>query len=206
MPGRMTRPLIALLAAGRASRFGADKLAAPCAGAALASHAAGAVVATGLPALCVTAPGPRPQWLPAESAQVANPEAASGLARSGALAAREAMARDAPALLLHLADMPCVTADLLLAVARAGPLAACRYPSGRPGVPACFAAARFAELAALGGERGAASLRAGDPAVALVDCAADDLLDVDTPEALARAEAVLALRQSQSGPGWAGQG
>jgi len=33
----------------------------------------------------------------------------------------------------------------------------------------------------------------------LVDCAADDLIDVDTPEALARAEAVLNLRQRKAG-------
>jgi len=199
------RPLIALLAAGRASRFGADKLAAPCAGAPLASHAVAAVLATGLPALCISAPardsGSAPGWLPAAITSVPNPRAAEGLATSVALAAQMAAARGAPALLLHLADMPCVTAELLLAVVAAGQLAACRYPSGRPGVPACFPASRFAELAALTGERGAAALLAGDPAVSLVDCAAEDLLDVDTPEALARAEQLLILRQRKAGQG-----
>ncbi|MCP6768582.1 hypothetical protein NL529_27450, partial [Klebsiella pneumoniae] len=38
----------------------------------------------------------------------------------------ESIAR-ASALLLHLADMPCVPPALLLAVVAAGPLAACRY-------------------------------------------------------------------------------
>ncbi|HET9628278.1 MAG TPA: NTP transferase domain-containing protein [Novosphingobium sp.] len=190
------RPLIALLAAGRASRFGADKLSAPCAGAPLASHAVRALRGTGFDAICITAPGARPGWLGDKIAAIANPRAAEGLGTSVALAAREAQRRGAPLLLLQLADMPCVTTGLLLAVAAAGPLAACRYPSGRPGVPAMLPAARFAELAALAGDRGAAGLLAGDPAVALVDCPADELIDVDTPEALARAEAVLAARQA----------
>lgn len=194
-------PLIALLAAGRASRFGADKLAAPCAGRPLAAHAVAAVRATGLPALCITAPGPRPDWLPEAIPAVPNAAAAAGLATSVALAAREAAARSAPALLVHLADMPCVTPELLLAVAAAGPLAACAHSGGRPGVPALFPAARFAELAALTGDRGAGALLAGDPQVTLVGCAAEDLLDVDTPAALARAEAVLNLRQRKAGQG-----
>ena len=200
IPAGMTdRPLIALLAAGRASRFGADKLAAACAGGPLAGHAVAAVLATGLPALCITAPGARPSWLPADIPAVPNPDAAEGLATSVALAAREAARRGAPSLLLHLADMPCVTPALLLAVAEAGAMGACRYPSGRPGVPARFPADRFAELASLAGDRGAAALLQADPAVVLVDCAADDLIDVDTPEALARAEAVLNLRQRKAG-------
>jgi CTP:molybdopterin cytidylyltransferase MocA len=195
------RPLIALLAAGRASRFGADKLAAPCAGAPLGTHAVCAVLATGLQAVCITAPGPRPGWLPDTVTALPNPLAAQGLGTSVALAAQEAAARGAPALLIHLADMPCVTPELLLAVAAAGPLAACRHPDGRPGVPALFPAARFAELAALNGDRGAGGLLAGGPDVALIDCHADDLLDVDTPEALARAEKVLNLRQRKAGQG-----
>lgn len=198
-------PLIALLAAGKASRFGADKLAAPCAGLPLAAHAARAVVETGLPALCVTTIGPRPDWLPQAIAALPNPEAAQGLASSVALAARHAAARGAPALLLHLADMPCVTAALLDSVARSGRLAACRHPDGRPGVPALFPASRFPELMALTGERGAGSLLAGDPDLTLVDCPAADLLDVDTPGALARAEAELNLRQRKAGQGGIGQ-
>jgi CTP:molybdopterin cytidylyltransferase MocA len=188
-------PLIALLAAGRASRFGADKLAAPCAGRPLGAHAAAAVTASGLRAICITPPGPAPAWLPPGITAVANPLAASGLASSVALAAREAEKRGAASLIVHLADMPCVPAALLLALADAPLPAACRYPSGRPGVPARFPANRFADLAALTGDRGAAALLAGDPDVALVNCAADDLADVDTPEALARAEAILLARR-----------
>ncbi|MFC3175336.1 NTP transferase domain-containing protein [Novosphingobium bradum] len=188
-------PLIALLAAGRASRFGADKLAAPCSGQPLASHAARAVLATGLPALCITAPGPRPAWLPEGIPAIANPAATDGLATSVALAAREALARKAPALIIHLADMPCVPAALLLALAAVPGLAACHYPSGRAGVPARFPADRFAELCALTGDRGAGALLADDPAVLLLACPAEDLVDVDTPVALARAEAILAGRR-----------
>lgn len=195
------RPLIALLAAGRASRFGADKLAAPCAGLPLAGHAVRAVLATGFAALCVTAPGPQPAWLPGGITALPNPRAGEGLGTSVALAAREAMARGAPGLLIHLADMPCVSPALLLAVAGAAPLAACRHPDGRPGVPAVFPASRFPDLAALSGDRGAGALLAGARDLAQVDCPADDLLDVDTPEALSLAEKVLNLRQRKAGQG-----
>lgn len=188
------RPLLALLAAGRARRFGADKLAAPCAGAPLASHAARAVLATGLPALCITAPGPRPGWLPAGLAALANPAAESGLASSVALAARAAVEAGACALVIHLADMPCVPTALLLAVAGTPGLVACRHPDGRPGVPASFPPDCYDALAALTGERGAAALLAVNPAVTLLACDPDDLADVDTPAALAHAEAILASR------------
>jgi len=187
-------PLLALLAAGRASRFGADKLAASCAGRPLAAHALGAALATGWPVLCITAPGQRPAWLPPEIAAVPNPRAAAGLATSLALAAQAAEARGADALVVQLADMPCVSTALLMAVGEAQGTAACRYPSGRPGVPARFPRARFPDLAALSGDRGAAALLADGSTVSLVDCAPAELIDVDTPEALARAEAVLGIR------------
>lgn len=189
------RPLIALLAAGRASRFGADKLAASCAGMPLGAHAARAVAESGLAALCITAPGPRPAWLPEGIAALPNPAAESGLGSSIALAARSAAERQASALVIHLADMPCISAALLHELAAAPGTAACRYPSGRPGVPVKFPAARFAELAALRGERGAAALLASDDAITLLACTTDDLADVDTPAALARAEALLTARR-----------
>ena len=191
----MTGPtLIALLAAGQASRFGADKLAAPCAGAALGSYAARAVTETGLTALCIVPPGARPGWLPDGFDAIANPAAATGLASSVALAARIAIGRRAGALVLHLADMPCVPPALLRELAAADGTAACRYPSGRGGVPARFAAQRFDRLAALTGDRGASALLASEDVVTLVACSPETLVDVDTPEALARAEALLARR------------
>ena len=189
------QPLIALLAAGRASRFGADKLATSCGEMPLGAHAARAVAESGLAALCITAPGPRPAWLPAEIPALPNPAAASGLGSSVALAARAAAECGASALVIHLADMPCVPVALLRELAVAPGTAACRYPSGRPGVPAKFPPARFAELAALTGERGAAALLADSEAVTLITCTADDLADADTPAALARIEALLAARR-----------
>jgi CTP:molybdopterin cytidylyltransferase MocA len=50
-------------------------------------------------------------------------------------------------LLVMLADMPCVSPDLLRALLAAGGTAASVYPDGRLGPPACFDADDFPALA-----------------------------------------------------------
>lgn len=57
--------------------------------------------------------------------------------------------------------------------------------AGRNGVPACFPAATFPKLMKLGGDQGARVLLANAPSIALLG----GELDIDTPEALARARA-----------------
>jgi CTP:molybdopterin cytidylyltransferase MocA len=188
--------MVAILAAGRASRFGGGKLDALCAGKPLGQWVLDAVVASGAaPGLIVVGPD-----APAFTQEAmldgwtlaTNPAPEEGLGGSVALAARHAECLGCDALLLLLADMPLVTPEVITALlaAAAGPVAV-RYPSGRPGVPARFPAAMFAELAELDGDRGAAVLLKDRADLAFVETSPDMLTDVDDPAGLIRAEALL---------------
>lgn len=183
-------PLLVLLGAGSARRFGADKLLQPCAGQMLGKHALDAALATGLQVIWIG--GARAEQVVGNACEIVpNPDAARGIGTSVALAAKLAAERGHSALLIHLADMPCVTANDLLTIAGAPAPAAARQADGRPGVPALLPARLFAALAQLDGDRGAGAILAGEPDLTLIDLSPMALLDVDTPEALARAEAVL---------------
>ncbi|MBS1239973.1 MAG: hypothetical protein H6R45_679, partial [Proteobacteria bacterium] len=114
-----------------------------------------------------------------------------------ALAAMQASAAGADALLLLAADMPLVTAATLTALAEAvapGHPAAIAYPDGSAGIPACFPADWFPALAALAGDKGAGALLR-DAEVTLVEAAAE-LRDVDTRDTLGQ----LAVEMSQVPP------
>ena len=180
-------PLLAILGAGRAARFGADKLGAMLAGKPLALHALAAAQGTGLPLVWIAGDA-RPAYLPASVEVIANPHAATGLASSVALAARTALDRGYPALLIHLADMPGAGPALLTRIAASHAPAACMHQNGRPGVPALFPARLYPGLIALTGDRGAGPLLAALPGLTLITPDAAELLDVDTPAALAAAE------------------
>lgn len=103
--------------------------------------------------------------------------------------------------LVVLGDMPFVTsshlARLVDTCASARQAAATAY-GGRPGVPACFRAADLARLENLSDDRGArAQLLALGAAV--VEPAADwHVMDIDTPEDLARARVYAAKAQMAS--------
>lgn len=189
-------PLVAVLAAGRASRFGGGKLDAPCAGRPLGHWALDAVMEAGLPpGLIVTQTEP-PQFAgQAEGWTILpNAQADSGLASSLACAARHARAERASALLVLLADMPLVPGRLLMELVETGAPAAAIHPDGRPGVPALLPAYLFERIASLEGDRGAASLLATDPATQWLAAEPGWLLDVDTPDELAQAERILRAR------------
>ncbi|MBC2670132.1 NTP transferase domain-containing protein [Novosphingobium piscinae] len=182
--------------AGLATRFGAAKLDAACAGRPLGAWAFDHAAALAAPVLAVVGPQP-PAWLAPDQPRVVNPAPAAGLGGSVALAAQAAQAAGAGALLVVLADMPLVgpaTLARLVALAATHGLAATRYPDDRRGVPACFAARHFAAMAALSGESGARDLLRRCPAAALVTPSADELLDVDRPADLAQVAALLAAR------------
>lgn len=186
----MTRPadiVIALLGAGRASRFGADKLSQPCAGKALGQWALEAAQATGLPVVWIAREA-APDFVTCEVAL--NSRAGEGMGTSVALAARLAGERGAKALLVMLADMPLVSPALLERLIAAGAPAACSYDF-EPGAPALIPAALFGELEGLSGDMGAARVLRGRGDVSLIHARAEDLLDVDTPQALAEAERLL---------------
>jgi molybdenum cofactor cytidylyltransferase len=100
------------------------------------------------------------------------------------------------------ADLPLVQPATLQAVAAAlGPSAQAAQPHyrGQRGHPVGFAASAFAQLAGLSGNQGAAPvLRALRAARQVADIEVDDIgvvTDIDTPDELARAEALWGQRR-----------
>ena len=90
-----------------------------------------------------------------------------------------------------LADMPLVSPATLRGLVEGELPSAVAYPGGKPGVPACFSTAMLPKLAGLGGDEGAATLLRGRSDVRLVEADPQELRDVDRPEDLAEAEAIL---------------
>ncbi len=190
--------LVAILAAGRASRFGGGKLDASCAGKPLGRWVIDAVEAAGFPPGLLIV-GPDTPAFASDAmvdgwALLTNPTPEEGLGGSVSLAASHADCLRADALLLLLADMPLIGADWIAALLSHQPVTqpvATRYPSGRPGVPARFPASMLGDLAALDGDRGAATLLRDRGGVYLVDVPAEALTDVDDADGIARAERLL---------------
>jgi CTP:molybdopterin cytidylyltransferase MocA len=186
----MAKPHVAVLAAGRGTRFGGGKLETPCAGKPLGRWVIEAAEATGLgPGTIVT--GPEGVGFAAGWSVLINPQPERGLGSSLALAARAALEDDAPALLVLLADMPLVTPDYLRELATALAPAATRQPDGHAGVPAVLDRALLERAAELGGDRGAGFLL-GD--ATLLDPPPETLRDVDTQQELAEVERQLLAR------------
>lgn len=188
--------LVALLAAGRARRFGGGKLDASCAGRPLGAWAVRAVERAGLPDRVIIVPQQIPLFARAAGFSLAiNPVAEGGLGTSLALAAVCAMERSATALLVLLADMPLVDDVLLHRLLACPAAAAVAHAPGRPGVPALLPANTFAQLAELTGDRGAAGLLCSIPDLSLVVPPPDALLDVDDAAALQEAAILLQRRR-----------
>jgi molybdenum cofactor cytidylyltransferase len=181
-------PVVIVLASGRGERFRAAggvgfKLHAPLGGATVLAHTLAAVRASGLP------------W---HIEDVGHP----GMGDS--IAAAVQATSDAGGWLILPADLPLVQPATLIAVARAlvDPVRAAQpqYRGGR-GHPVGFAAACGPQLAALSGNLGAAPvLRALREAHQVAEIEVDDIgivTDIDTPEELALAEALLLERLSR---------
>ena len=181
-----------LLSAGRARRFGSQKLLHPVDGVPIAVSAASNLCAAGLPVLCVIRPGDvgiRAALELLDGVRVsACPTAESGMGHSLAWGVRESAGADA--WIVALGDMPSVRPATIAAIAaalRAGAALVAPVYEGRRGHPVGFSAQWRAELTALSGDQGARRLlaRAGPR---LMQVAVDDpgiLLDIDTPEDLA---------------------
>jgi len=180
---------LVLLAGGQSARFGGPKLIAPLGGKPLALHAAEMLAA--LPfAVRYAVIGPDVPDLGALGFRTVplDPPGAPQ-ARSLALGVAAAQAGGARAVLVALADMPLVPAAHIRALV--GGFAGDRIATMAGSVtmpPAIFGAAHFAALTALDGDRGGAVRLKGAPTVPLDPALA---LDVDRPEDLARAEALL---------------
>jgi molybdenum cofactor cytidylyltransferase len=175
------RCALVLLAAGRATRFGGDKLAAPLSGRPLLLHAVAALAA--LPfgwRVAVVAAG-APDLAGAGYRHVLNPDPAAGMAGSLRLGVAAAQAAGAAGILVALGDMPRVTpahVRALFAASGAGDSCVASSDGVRAQPPALFGAGWFAQLAALDGDRGARDLLA---AARLVRAGPGELADVDTP-------------------------
>lgn len=176
---------VILLAAGRASRFGGGKLAADLAGKPVALHVGERLAAMPFARkvlVCSTATPPIDGF---ERIQLDPP----GAPLSRSIATGIAAVSGTGAALIALADMPLVPAEHFERLVekfdgdRIGTVVA-----GRTMVPAIFGTHLFSVLAALEGDRGAAALLRDAPTVALEETLA---LDIDTPDDLARAEALL---------------
>jgi molybdenum cofactor cytidylyltransferase len=180
---------VALLAAGRSQRFGAeDKLGASLGSKPLIDWAAetGRVV-NAAQHFVVTSAEMLQQDCPVGYAQLRNPDAGEGLASSLGLAARRARETGATSLLVLLADMPFVRPShlaTLVATFAADPAVPVfsRAPGGVPQPPAILPAVLFPEIEALSGDGGARSLARG---ATLIEALPESLIDVDTPADLA---------------------
>lgn len=182
----MTAPetVVALvLAAGRARRFGGDKLLAPFAGKPVGAHVADTLTELDVAARLAVCPAGDPARAALFRTRgfeiVWNDDPDQGMGRSLALGAAQAETLRASALLVCLADMPLVTTAHLtqiLAAGRDGGIVATEVAGVRM-PPALFPRGRFAELMTLEGDRGARALLAD--AVAVVADAAM-VRDIDT--------------------------
>lgn len=194
----MTTPAVAalLLAAGRSSRMGANKLVLELAGKSLVAHAADQALAAGFARLVVVT-GHQPDAVRAALtgrpvSWVHNPLFEQGMATS-LKAGIAALPTDIDAVLVCLGDMPKVDARHMRAIAGAfapetGHTICVPVFKEKRGNPVLFGRRHFAEMMTLEGDRGARSLlekHAGS--VRLVPLPDDAVLeDVDTPDAFTR--------------------
>ncbi|GGD46421.1 NTP transferase domain-containing protein [Erythrobacter arachoides] len=189
-------PLVAVLAAGSATRFGGGKLDAECAGKRVGAWAISAVARAGLEAGVIVVP-PDPPAFATEAGGwkvIINPDAAEGLGTSVALAARRALAEGADLLIL-LADMPLIEPAHLRDLLSGGAAAATAHGL-RAGVPAFVPRALLGPLTELAGEGGAGPVLARLDDLRLVTASQGTLLDVDRPQDLQIAAKVLARREA----------
>ncbi|MDR3437776.1 nucleotidyltransferase family protein [Telmatospirillum sp.] len=193
----MTAPAVAalVLAAGRSSRMGSNKLTLMLDGKPLVAHVCDAALAAGLtPVVVVTghqAETVRRLLAGRNVSWTHNADFASGMATS-LTAGIAALPPETDAVLVCLGDMPRVSARHMTEIAEAfdpesGYTACVPIHNGQRGNPVLLGKQHFAEILALDGDRGARSvLAAHDAAVRRVVIDDDAILtDVDTPEAYA---------------------
>ena len=194
-------PVIVLLAAGEASRFGSLKQLATIDGEPMVRRAAHQALACGVPVLAVLGAGAERVAavladLPLQTVVHAGWRDGLGSSLAAGMRAVKSNYPHASGALVMLADQPrlgtALLGHLLTLHAQAPTQIIATAQAGRAGPPAVFPCADFAALAGLSGQHGAREYLQREAArVVTVEPAAHaaDLVDVDTPEDLARAVA-----------------
>jgi molybdenum cofactor cytidylyltransferase len=194
------KPAIAeiVLAAGKSSRMGANKLLLPLDGHPLVWHAISGACASSADVVLVVLGNEAERVAaalpPGRYQRVDNPRFAEGLSTS-LQAGLDALPGNADGALILLADMPftaSATLEALLAAAREAPeRIAAMNQGGRPTPPVYWPRALFGELHTIHGDEGGRSLLMLSPeAVHLVAMARPaEALDVDVPEDYQRIQA-----------------
>ncbi len=185
-----SRPVAAIvLAAGKARRFGAQKLLAPFGTSTVVRSVVDTIRATGVDYLVVVG-GPGGEAIRAAVGGpplvwAENPEPDRGLSSSVATGVA-ALPPNVGAALVVLGDQPTVSVQVVERVVATwreggGPVVAPRY-RGLRGNPVLVDSTMFAALGALDGEHGARDLIAADPTrVTMVEVAEPPPMDIDTP-------------------------
>jgi molybdenum cofactor cytidylyltransferase len=179
---------VALLAAGRAQRFGSDKLMADLDGIPLGLHSARNVDAAGFGwrfAVCSKGAAISQHFAAEGWAVLENAAPEDGQSASLHLAVAAAMATEAEALLVVLADMPFVTPEHLRKVAATGTPTA-SHDGRAPMPPALFPRTYWPQLLATKGDRGAATLL---KQAQWIEAAPEMLRDIDVPADLPKPKA-----------------
>ena len=190
--GRAGKTAAVVMAAGRSSRMGANKLVAEVAGKPMVRHVAEAALASRADAVVVVT-GHEPERVEAaleglDVRYVHNPHYADGLSTS-LRAGLTAIPEDAEAALILLGDMPLVTSEdcdkVLAGLAEPDTLVAIAAVDGARGNPVAWSRRLFPELKATEGDAGGRALlsRYGDH-VTMVEIGRAAAMDADTPEAL----------------------
>ena len=173
---------IILLAAGRGTRFGGDKLSRDLRGKPLWNWAALAAEKAGFSQRYLVCRPDSSLCLRAGWEAVINHHADEGMGSSIA-AGVAAAAPKCERLVIALADMPLVEPGHFRDLARLRGTVFTRYDDGAEGPPAAFPKKAFAALQTLTGERGARHLDLGETDT-LIPANGHMLADVDTPAAL----------------------
>jgi molybdenum cofactor cytidylyltransferase len=195
-----------ILAAGRSTRMGQNKMLAEIGGEALIRKTARSVLMSRCrPAILVVGNEPekvRDAVLGLDLAIVTNPNFAEGLSTSLA-AGIAAVPPDASGALICLGDMPLIgsgIADALIGCLERTPAAGAVVPAhgGEWGNPVLIARKLFPEIAKLEGDAGARKILRGRDDVLVLDTEdASVLIDADTPQDLAKLQQELDRRSDR---------
>lgn len=192
----MEKPGCVVLAAGNASRFGTNKLKAALDGRSLILRSLETVPAECFSSVVVVTQYPEVLKLAGEFhfAAILNNKPELGLSRSLQLGLTQL--RDRAAVCFQVSDQPLLRRESVAALAdfwlREPEKIAALSHGGVRGNPCIFPAKFYSELMELSGDvGGAAVIRRHEDELRLLEVPAGELWDVDTPQALRRAERVL---------------